>query len=56
MDPLQAWRIYNRENRYHLLSQVAIDILAVPATSACVERLFSQMGRSVTPKRNRLLP
>ena len=38
------------------LSQVARRYLAMPATSASVERLFSVAGQVVTAKRNRLHP
>ncbi len=38
------------------LSQVARRYLAMTATSALVERLFSVTGQVVTPKRNSLHP
>ena len=41
-------------HEYPLLSAIAIDILAIPATSAPVERSFSAAGDSTIGKRNRL--
>jgi hypothetical protein len=51
--PLEWWQQHKDE--YPLLSAVARKWLAVPATSASSERLFSAAGNIVTKKRNRLL-
>lgn len=52
VDPLTYW--IDQEDQYPLLSAVAVDILAIPATSAPVERVFSTAGESTVGKRNRL--
>lgn len=52
VDPLEYWKSQNHE--YPLISDVAVDILVIPATSAPVERVFSSAGESTTGKRNRL--
>src|SRR5437667_11579238 len=41
---------------YPKLSKMARDVLAVPVTSAGIEREFSISGRVVTKQRNRLMP
>ena len=51
-DPLQWWR--ERSHMYPFLAAVARDVLAIPATSADAERLFSKTGLVDTAKRNRL--
>jgi hypothetical protein len=51
-DPLEWWR--TRKNTYPLLATLARRVLAVPATSASAERLFSKAGLTLTDKRNRL--
>lgn len=53
-DPLQWWRL-NYMN-YPRLANYARAVLAIPATSAPCERLFSEMGDVITDKRNRLTP
>lgn len=52
VDPLEYWESQSHE--YPLISAVAVDILAIPATSAPVERVFSSAGESTAGKRNRL--
>lgn len=48
---------YNEnKSAYPVLFRMAKDFLAIPAMSAPLERLFSQVGDIVTKKRNRLLP
>ena len=51
-DPLQWWK----ENAWNfkVLSIIAKDLLAVPATSAPSERIFSKAGAIVTTKRSSL--
>lgn len=51
-DPLAWWR--TRASVYPLLAVVARKWLAVPASSAASERLFSKAGLTVTDKRTRL--
>ena len=53
-DILRFWK--SREVDYPILAQMARDYLAIPATSAASERVFSQGGDIVTKKRNRLHP
>jgi len=45
----------NKE-RYPALARMAADFLAIPASSAPVERLFSISGHIYTKKRNRTTP
>ena len=52
VDLLEYWESQSHE--YPLISAVAVDILAIPATSAPVERVFSSAGESTAGKRNRL--
>ena len=49
VDPLEYWKSQSHE--YPLISAVAVDILAIPATSAPVERVFSSAGESTTGKK-----
>ena len=49
MDPLEYWRGVN-----NVLSKVALQILAVPASSAPVERIFSHAGLILTAKRTKM--
>jgi hypothetical protein len=50
--PLAYWM--QRRAQFPLLSQIALDHAAIPATSIAAEQLFSAMGRTCTPIRNRL--
>ncbi|CAN0520707.1 unnamed protein product, partial [Laminaria digitata] len=45
-----------RRNSFPTLYKVACVYLAVPATSAASERVFSNAGNVITKKRNRLSP
>lgn len=49
-DPLQYWSMVGPFQ----LRQMAIDLLAIPAMSTEVERVFSSCKLTVTPHRNRL--
>ena len=51
-DPLSYWE--EKVNDYLLLSSIGLDVLAVPASSAPIERVFSTAGDSTIRKRNRL--
>ena len=51
-NPLEFWKVHT--NRYPALSALAQDVLVIPATSAPVERVFSQAGIACGGKRNRL--
>ena len=51
-DPFAFW--LDQASVYPLLSPVAIDLLAIPASSAPVERVFSTARELTTGKRNRL--
>ena len=53
-DPLEWWRIHVRD--FPLLSQFARRYLAIQASSAPSERLFSKAGQIVTPQRAQLKP
>ena len=53
-DPLQWWKKWG--SKFPNLAQLARRYLAMPATSAPVERLFSVAGLVATAKRNRLAP
>ena len=51
-DP-RMWWLQHRTD-YPALSHMALDILAVPAMSAEVERVFSSASLTITDRRNRL--
>jgi len=53
-NPLDWWR--TNSVHYPALSKVARMILAIPATSAPSERLFSHAGLTITKDRARLTP
>lgn len=50
VDPIVFW--ISHEQKYPLLSSVAVDILTVPASSASIERVFSTAGESTAGKCN----
>ena len=52
LDPLVYW--INRLSRFPSLAKIACDLLAVPASTAPVERIFSTSGEATTGRRNRL--
>jgi hypothetical protein len=54
VDPIEWWLEGAQQRQYPNLSQMAIDILSIPAMSAAPERLFSGTKISVTDRRNRL--
>ena len=52
LDPYEYWLM--KKNEYPDLSQIACKILAFPASTAPVERIFSSRGEATKGKRNRL--
>ena len=52
LDPYDYW--IKKKNDYPCISQVACEILATPASTALVERIFSSGGEVTRGKRNRL--
>lgn len=54
INPLQWWK--DNQHRFPNIALLARKILAIPATSASSERLFSSAGLVITEKRNRLNP
>ncbi|PQM43529.1 hypothetical protein VC83_09656 [Pseudogymnoascus destructans] len=53
-DILKYWQ--SKQFQYPLIASIAKDHLAIPATSADSERVFSVGGDIITKKRNRLSP
>lgn len=53
VDPIQWWKLH--EHRFPNLARMARDHMAVPASSAPSEQLFSRAGDVITKKRNRML-
>ena len=47
--PREWWR--NHKDTFFLLAPLARDLLAMPASTADLERTFSQAGRICTPRR-----
>jgi hypothetical protein len=52
--PLEYWLNDARQKRYPRLSQMAIDILSIPAMSAEAERVFSGARRTISWERAQL--
>lgn len=50
IDPLRWWR--DHKTAFPLLSQMAIDVLSIPAMSAACERVFSQGKLTITSQRH----
>ena len=53
-NPLDWWRV--NATRFPLVAKLAMQILAIPATSAPAERVFSLAGITIANDRARLLP
>ena len=51
-NPIQYW--YGNRQRWPRLALMAIDLFSIPAMSSEPERVFSDAGDIITPKRNRL--
>lgn len=54
LDVLNWW--YSKKNVFPKLSQIALNIHSIPASSIPSERLFSRSGNIITGKRTRLNP
>ena len=52
--PFQFWRRPDVRAKYPTLSLLAMDILCIPASSAESERVFSEAGFVLSPRRNKL--
>ena len=52
IDPLEYWTLHGVQ--FPIIARIAASVLAIPATSADVERLFSITGRILTKYRARL--
>ena len=52
LHPIRWWQ--NRESEYPILSQLAFDLLSLPAMAAGVERVFSGTKELITDRRNAL--
>jgi hAT family C-terminal dimerisation region len=50
------WLLPEQKRDYPNLSQMALDILSIPAMSASIERLFSSANITVSDRRNHLTP
>lgn len=51
-NPLEWWRL--KQEQYPLLAKIALKVLAIPATSAPSERVFSVAGITIAKERSRL--
>lgn len=49
---MEYWKLH--QNKFPILSILARQYLAIPATSALAERIFSQATDIITKKRNKL--
>jgi hypothetical protein len=54
IDQCKFWQELDSHSEFKLLSKIARRLLAVPATSASVERVFSQTGFITRPHRRRI--
>ena len=52
-DPIQYW--VELRDRYPNLSQLAIDVLSIPASSCECERCFSELGDLLEPRQQGIL-
>jgi hypothetical protein len=52
--PLNWWKL--NQTKYKLLSEVALHLLCIPATSAPSERVFSVAGLTIAKDRARMAP
>lgn len=53
-NPFQFWDVHKHE--FPRLYKLAIDVLSIPASSADCERMFSELGDMLEPRRERMLP
>ena len=54
-NPIKYW-VSMRDCCYPSLSKLALDVLSIPASSCECERLFSELGDLLEPRRRRLGP
>ena len=52
--PVKYW--VGLRDRYPNLSQMAIDVLSIPASSCECERMFSELGDLLEPRRRQISP
>jgi hypothetical protein len=53
-DPIKYW--VNLRDRYPQLSRLALDVLSIPASSCDCERMFSELGDLLEPRRRGISP
>lgn len=53
-NPIKYW--LNLRDRYPQLSQLALDVLSIPASSCDCERMFSELGDLLEPRRRGISP
>ena len=53
-NPLHWWK--NKGDQFRYLYKLVARVLAIPATSACSEELFSEAGKTVSAKRSQISP
>jgi hypothetical protein len=53
-NPIKYW--VEQRNRYPQLSQLALDVISIPASSCDCERMFSELGDLLEPRRRSISP
>lgn len=53
-DPFSYW--FSIQEKYPKLAQLAFDILSIPASSYDYERMFSELGDMLEPRRSKMSP
>jgi hypothetical protein len=53
-NPIKYW--LGLRDRYPRLSQLAIDVMSIPASSCDCERMFSELGDLLEPRRRAISP
>jgi hypothetical protein len=54
INPIQYW--LDQRNRYPQLSRLALDVISIPASSCDCERMFSELGDLLEPRRRAISP